>query len=321
MNSEDIFASIRPELNRVEEQLYAIIDTGNPFLKDASEHLIKAGGKRLRPAFVLLSGSFFLDDLEYLIPMAVSLELVHMATLVHDDVIDNSPYRRGRPTVKAVYGNRLSVYSGDYLLAKSLALAASYGRDDVISLMAQASVRLCEGEITQMQTCYDVDQEYKDYLKRIEQKTALLMSLSCHLGALLAGGSPEMVRILKAYGLYLGMAFQIIDDILDFTADQAVLGKPTGSDLRQGIITLPALFALRHSQGERLRAIIENPEKLEQEAESALNMVKASGGIEYSYQIAQRFVDKARQRLVKLEDSQARNLLDSLASFVCDRDF
>lgn len=322
MNSQDFFASIRNELQQVERQLFITLDTGQPLLKEASEHLIKAGGKRLRPAFVLLSASFFTDHLDELIPMAVSLELVHMATLVHDDVIDNSPSRRGIDTVKAKYGNRISVYSGDYIFAKSLALAAGYNRSDVVEIISDASVRICEGEIIQMETCFDLGQTLKDYLIRIERKTALLMSISCQLGALIAGASPDMIYHVKRYGYYLGMAFQITDDILDFIADETVLGKPTGSDIQQGIITLPVLYALnRSNNAEELKEILSSPEKVADKSERALTLVRGSGGIEYSYRAAERYIEKAQRQLLALPDTEARATLTKLADFVCERDF
>lgn len=322
MNSQGFFATIKGQLAQVEEQLYTSIDTAQPILKEASQHLVRAGGKRLRPAFVLLSGSFFTDNLDELVPMAVAIELIHMATLVHDDVIDNSSFRRGRQTVKARFGNRISVYAGDYVFARALSLIGSYRRHDVINLVANASVRMCQGEIVQMQTCFNTEQNIKDYLRRIELKTALLMSLSCELGAMIAGASPNMVYQVKQYGYYLGMAFQVTDDILDFTADEEVLGKPTGSDIRQGIITLPALYALRHStDSEELKMILGSPARVAEEADRCLEMVKNSGGIEYSYLLAKRYIDKAHHKLMNLPESEARRTLAELADFVCARDF
>lgn len=322
MNSQDFFASIKNELQQVEEQLCTTLDTQQPLLKEASEHLIKAGGKRLRPAFVLLSASFFTKNLVDMIPMAVAVELVHMATLVHDDVIDNSPSRRGMDTVKNAYGNRISVYSGDYIFAKGLALAASYDRADVLQIISDASVRICEGEIIQMETCFDVDQTLKDYLNRIKRKTALLMSISCQLGALIAGASPEMIYHVTRYGYYLGMAFQITDDILDFVANEEVLGKPTGSDIRQGIITLPVLYALKHGKSAgQLNEILRFPDRVADQAEQILITIRSSGGIEYSYAAAVRYIEKAQRHLLALPETEARTTMDKLASYVCERDF
>ncbi|MGE5398664.1 MAG: polyprenyl synthetase family protein [Chitinophagales bacterium] len=322
MNSQDLLASINGELVKVEAALYGSLNTSQPLLKEASEHLIKAGGKRLRPAFVLLSGSFFTESLDSLIEMAVAMELVHMATLVHDDVIDNSSSRRGRETVKAKFGNRMSIYSGDYVLAKSLEMVSHYNRSDIVATMANASISICEGEIRQMETCFKIDQSFKDYFKRIQRKTALLISLSCEMGALLAGADTNKVNAVKLYGHYLGMAFQITDDILDFVADEVVLGKPTGSDIRQGIITLPALYALRCSaERNELGQILGSAEMVEKYADRGVEIVLNSGGIEYSYQIAQRYVTKAQNMLGNLPVSPARESMARIAEFICERNF
>jgi len=322
MHSQDFFGPIKRELQKVEGELIRTIDTSQPVLREASGHLIHAGGKRLRPAFVLLAGGCFTSRLETLIPMAVALELVHMATLVHDDVIDNSLSRRGRDTVKARFGNRISIYSGDYILAKALNIVGGYNRADVVAIVSNVSVKVCEGEIVQLQTCFDVEQGVRQYLHRIERKTALLMSLGCELGALLAEASTAMVSAMRRFGYNLGMSFQITDDILDFTADENILGKPTGSDIRQGVITLPALYALRNSPAaSALREILSSPERVAASAEEALAIVRASGGIEYSQQLAEKYILKAHKMLDLVPDTPARDSLRQIADFISERDY
>ena len=184
---KQIFNPVRRELEMVEGNLNQNIDSGVDCLNQASMHLAKAGGKRLRPAFALLAARFFLDNLEQVIPMATALELTHLATLVHDDVIDNSVLRRGTYTVKQQWGNRVSINAGNYIFARALALSASYQRRDILEVLAQASMKICEGEIYQMMSSYNVDVGLKNYLRRIERKTALLISVSCKLGAMIAG--------------------------------------------------------------------------------------------------------------------------------------
>ncbi len=322
MNSLDLFRDIEPQLKAVEQELLNSITTDVPLLKEASVHLVKAGGKRLRPAFVLLSGSFYCSSLERLIPLAVALELVHMATLVHDDVIDNSLTRRGQQTVKACWGNRISLYSGNYILARSLSLIASYDRPDIIDILATVSMKVCEGEIIQMLGCYDVGQGYKDYLRRIERKTALLMALSCQSGALVSGAPADKVTALRRYGYYLGMAFQITDDVLDFVASEEVLGKPVGSDIRQGIITLPALYALRESEErEVLASILSSPERCVNEAQTAINIVLSSGGVDFALEVARSYAEKARSLLGSLPEVRAKSVLGRIAEFVVNREF
>ncbi|MGI6488593.1 MAG: heptaprenyl diphosphate synthase [Syntrophomonadaceae bacterium] len=321
-SSFDFFKDIQEELQIVEAELTRTIDTDLEVLQESSTHLIRAGGKRLRPAFALLSGSFYASMLSTVIPMAVALELVHMATLVHDDVIDNSTTRRGRETVKARWGNRISVYAGNYIFARSLDIIAGYRRTDVVNILADASMKICEGEIIQLASCYDTDQGLKDYLRRIERKTALLMSMSCHMGALISNAPPEQVKALSRFGYYLGMAFQITDDILDYVADEEVLGKPIGSDIRQGIITLPALYALHYgADREKLVAWLSSPEACQERALQIIDMVIESGGIDYAYTIACSYVDKARAKLVQLPDASAKRTLGEIADFIADRNF
>lgn len=322
MQSQDFFSPIKHELQKTEEELIKAIDTQQPVLREASRHLIHAGGKRLRPAFVLLAGSCFTSQVDQLVSMAVAMELVHMATLVHDDVIDNSLSRRGRDTVKARFGNRMSIYSGDYMLAKALSIIGKYNRSELVTMVADASVKVCEGEIVQFQTSFDVEQRVLDYLRRIERKTALLMSLACQVGALLTDAPSSMVNAMRRYGYNLGMSFQITDDILDFTADENVLGKPTGSDIRQGIITLPALYALRKSpQASELRSILSSSANVDRHADRALSIVNSSGGLEYSQDVAEKYIAKAHKMLALIPESQARNALSQIADFVCVREY
>ena len=322
MQSHEFFAPIKRELQTTEEELYKAVDTRHPLLKQASSHLIHAGGKRLRPAFVLLTGSCFTSNIDHLIPMAVAMELVHMATLVHDDVIDNSLSRRGRDTVKARFGNRMSIYSGDYMLAKALHKVGEYSRADLMKIVTETSVKVCQGEFVQLQSAFDVEQGIIDYFRRIERKTALLIAVACQVGALLAGASPPMVRAMQRFGRYLGMSFQITDDILDFTADDSVLGKPTGSDIRQGIITLPALYALRNCpEASELRDILSSPENVARHADRALSIINSSGGIEYSQKVAEKYIAKAHLMLEQIPSSQARTALSRIADFICIRDY
>ncbi len=199
---------------------------------------------------------------------------------------------------------------------------AEYKRADVVDIIADTSIKVCDGEIVQLQTCFDVGQSLQDYLERIERKTALLMSVSCQLGALLTSASASEIQALKKYGYYLGMSFQITDDILDFVADEKILGKPTGSDIRQGIITLPALYALRKSEeSDELRRILSSSDQVEQNADRALQIVRNSGGIEYSEKMAQQYVKRAHKMLKRLPESESATALGQIADFVYAREF
>jgi heptaprenyl diphosphate synthase len=316
------FNPIKKELKIVERSLIDNINTDIPILDNASTHLIKAGGKRLRPAFTLLAAKIYSDSLEKAIPVAVALELIHMASLVHDNVIDNSNVRRGAETVKSKWGNRVSVYAGDYILAKSLYLVAGYKRSDMVDVLAEASMKICEGEIIQMRSCYDVNQGFKDYLRRIERKTALLISVSCKLGGMVSDAPQKEIKALTKYGYYLGMAFQVTDDILDFTADEKTLGKPVGSDIRQGVITLPALYALKNDRKrEELGELLSSPELCISQAEKIIKIVINSSGIDYAYDITRRYAQKARQQLSLLPTVPATKTLGDMTDYILNRKF
>ncbi|MDD4637972.1 MAG: polyprenyl synthetase family protein [Bacteroidales bacterium] len=322
MTGLDIFNPINKEMALVEEQLIQSIDTDLPLLDMAATHLVKAGGKRLRPAFALLVAKLSSNSVERVIPMAVALELLHMATLVHDDVIDNSELRRGQPTVKSEWGNRVSLYTGNYVFAKSLCLVAGYQRSDILEVLADASMRICEGEIRQMFSCYNIHQGIKDYMRRIERKTALLISVSCQLGAMISQASEVQIVALKKYGYYLGMAFQITDDILDFVADEVVLGKPVGSDIRQGVITLPAIYALKYgAHREQLGKLLSSPELCAKQAEEIIELIVETEGMDYAYQVSCKFAEKARQQLDILPDGPIKASLYDIASFISGREY
>lgn len=315
--------AIEDDLRRVEEELQRLVaEAGVPVLAEASMQLLRAGGKRLRPAFALLSGRLANGKPEQLVPLAVALELIHMATLVHDDVVDEAATRRGLPTVRARWGDQLSLHTGDYLFAKSLLLIAGYEDERIATTLARVSVRMCEGEIRQMASSYDVTQSLRDYFYRIKAKTALLISASCALGALAARANGEIMRHLGAYGYYLGMAFQITDDILDMAATEQELGKPVASDLRQGVLTLPAIHALRASpRRDELAALISRRRLEEREVRHALKLIQDCGGLEFSRRVAIWYVEKAKKRLSGLPGGWPLEALEAAADFIGTRQF
>lgn len=317
-----LFKDIQDDLNEIEKELAKHVGADNPLLNDASSHLLRAGGKRLRPAFALLAGKFHDYSLDRLLPLAVSLEMIHMATLVHDDVIDESMTRRGIPTVKAKWGDRVSLHTGDYLFAKSLILISSYEDPRIAKVLADVSVQMCQGEIQQIATAFDVCQTSRDYFYRIKRKTALLISASCQLGAIASGAPEKVVRSLTLYGHNLGMAFQVTDDILDMIADEKELGKPVGSDLRQGILTLPTIFALRNSgHKKRLQDIVAKRDKSESDVHEAIRIIRESGGIDASFEIARRYLLKAKDKLAGLPKVKHRKTLAYIADFIYARSY
>lgn len=317
-----LFNQINTDLRRVETELMKFVANDFPILQESSVHLLEAGGKRLRPAFTLLAGKFYGYELRKLLPVAMALELIHMATLVHDDVVDESMTRRGRTTVKAEWGNVISVQTGDYLLAKSLELLAKIDHPEISRILAEVSVEMCRGEIQQIKTSFDTQQNLRQYYYRIKRKTALLIAASCRLGAIITGAPRRQVWALGAYGHALGMAFQIVDDVLDVTAEASELGKPVGGDLRQGIMTLPIIVALqRLPRRETLEEIIVKAKKEEEDVAKAILLIRQSGAIEESMRWVDLYVKKAKSYLKELPNVPTRKVLVELADFVGARKF
>jgi len=319
----EFFKDIAKELQMVEKELSNVVKTPNPLLTETSTHLLNAGGKRLRPALCLLGAKFYNFDLQRILPLAAALELIHMATLVHDDVVDASLTRRGKPTVKAMWGNSISTHIGSYLFAKSLMLIARYEYTPLIfKVLADSSVNMCEGEIQQIAASFDVKQNLRNYLYRIKRKTAMLIAASTQLGAVACGASKSIYLPLYRYGHAVGMAFQITDDILDMVADQREMGKPIGSDLRQGIITLPVIYALDTSrQRERLKELVAKPEKDDGELQEAISIITSSGAIEQSLELVEKYIHKAKQALKELPDRPTRLNLSLAADYVVIRKY
>ena len=317
-----LFNQINSDLQRVEKELTKFVETDYPILQDSAVHLLAAGGKRLRPAFTLLAGKFYGYSLEKLMPVAMALELIHMSSLVHDDVVDASMTRRGRPTVKANWGNIVSVETGDYLFAKSLVLIAKIDHPEVARILAEISVEMCQGEIQQIKSSFDVEQTIKQYYYRIKRKTALLISACCRIGALVSGAPRRQVWAMGAYGHSLGMAFQIVDDVLDITAKPSEFGKPIGGDLRQGIMTLPMILALKLSQGSpRLPALLGKMDKTDHEVAETIELIKITGAIDESMQLVDLYVKKAKGHLQELPKVPTRKALEELAEFIRVRKF
>lgn len=319
MNLMEIYQELKDDLNQIEQELYEAIDSEYELMLQTASHLLKAGGKRIRPIFVLLggrSGTYHFDRLKHI---AVALELIHMATLVHDDVIDNADRRRGKPTVKAKWDNQVAMYTGDFILAQALARVTEVAIPRVHQILSQALVDMCIGEIEQIQALYQWNQSLKCYFHRIKRKTALLIAVSCQLGGLVAEAPEKVVQALYRYGYYVGMAFQITDDILDFTGTEQQLGKPAGSDLKQGNITLPVLASFRDPS---IREVIINELKSgAPDMNRVIQLIKESGGIAYAKGIAQRYLEKARQSVAELQSVHSKIPLIKITNFIEQRTF
>lgn len=323
MRLQDIYENLKHDLETIESMLAWAVQTDHATLSQSAGHLLKAGGKRIRPVFVLLAGQFGNYDIERLKRVAVPLELIHMATLVHDDVIDDAETRRGHPTVKAKWDNRIAMYTGDYIFARSLTIAAEIADPRIHRTLSQSIVQICEGEIEQIRYFYNWNQSLLRYLQRIRRKTALLMAVSCELGGLVSQADKSIVRSLRLFGYYVGMAFQLTDDVLDLVGEEETLGKPAGSDLRQGNVTLPVIYALHHATADESGIIVDylRSKGAHVSIEEVIRCVRNSGGISYTMGLAYRYLDKALQKLEELPANEARESLRMIAQFIGSRSY
>lgn len=320
----DIYARKKKDIERIERELERTIHSDHVMLNETSLHLLKAGGKRIRPVFVLLAGEFGDNDPETLNKVAVSLELIHMASLVHDDVIDDAETRRGESTVKAKWDNRVAMYTGDYIFAKALLVITELVQPDIHRILSKAIVEMTIGEMEQIRLFFRTDQTIRDYLLRIRRKTALLIAISCKMGALASGVPHRECQALYSYGYNVGMAFQIRDDVLDLIGTEKELGKPPGSDIRQGNITLPVIYALQDASiRDELLAEIRAIESTDGSGDISrfLGMVRDSQGIEFSEQLVERYIAKAINALTILPEGKTRKNLTDIAHFIGKRKY
>ncbi len=320
MKTTELLGEVAPDLARLEQYMADYLENPEPVLKDASLHPLQAGGKRLRPALVFLAAKFHHYDLEKLMPVAAGVEFMHMATLVHDDVIDQAATRRGRPTVNSRWGNKLSVLVGDHLFATAVDLIAKSSSNDTIRLLARTINEVVRGEIQQTNAAWRLDLTQGEYIERIGLKTASFFGACCHVGARISGAPEEAGRRLERFGFEVGVAFQMMDDILDINGDVRDTGKPVGSDLLGGVLTLPVIYALEHSaERDRLRALITAGSFNNGQLQDVLGVVRKSGGLEYTLNLAARYVDQAKARLRDLPDHPAKETLYGVADFMANR--
>ncbi|MGG1399503.1 heptaprenyl diphosphate synthase component II [Bacillus salipaludis] len=320
MKLKMMYSFLNSDINIIEKKLEETIQSDSFLLKQASMHTLQAGGKRIRPIFVLLAGKFGHYDIEVMKDVAVALELIHMASLVHDDVIDDADLRRGQPTVKSKWDNQIAMYTGDFVFALSLELMSNIKDPAAHKILANTIVEVTIGEIQQIKDKYRFNQNFRDYFRRIKRKTALLIAASCQLGAIAAGASESVHKNLYRFGYYVGMSFQITDDILDFTASEAELGKPAGSDLLQGNITAPVLYALENEKiREEIIKVNENTQP--NQISEIITLIKQSGAIEKSLALSDLYLDKALAVLEELPTNKAKKTLRDIAKYIGRRKF
>ncbi len=283
--------------------------------------LFSAGGKRLRPGLVLLSARCGRYDLDRLTPAAMAVELTHAATLVHDDVIDRSSVRRGRPTVAAALGDEPAIVVGDFYFAKAYEHAARTNSTEVVGILARTVMEICAGEVRQQAIRYRYTTGVEEYMRRIEAKTATLLAACCDIGAVLAGLPKVQRSALHAYGRLLGLAFQIADDVLDYLGSEGELGKPIGQDIAEGFATLPLMLAMEdESAANRLEKVLQDGRKLStEEAREVVTSVRESKAPQLALDHAQEFASAAGRQLDAVAAGDARDALAALTGYVVSR--
>lgn len=324
MQLAEIYKLVETDLAEVNRQIVSVADeVDSPHLAEMLKYIL-GGGKAIRPALTLLAGKFYDYDLAKIMPMAVAVELLHTATLVHDDAIDRSPVRRGRPTVNEVWGEERAVLLGDYVFARAGEFAADTGNLRVVKLFSHTLRIISGGEIVQINDAFKLEQSREHYLERIANKTASLFVLSTVSGAVLSKAPEESIGVLRDYGFNLGIAFQIVDDMLDFVGTEAEMGKPIGSDLAQGTLTLPAMLLLeQYPDDNPVKELFRHPDMSGREKRAkirrAIEMVESSPIVKKCYQLASGYCDKACRDLNELPANPSRQALKELADLVISR--
>lgn len=317
---EEPFAPIAQDLREFEERIRSSIAADLGPMADAMEHVVKAGGKRLRPALVILSAQLGRADRDQIFNVAMGIEFIHTATLVHDDLIDSAPTRRGIRTIHEALGPNPAIIIGDYYFAKGANLISAVGEPRIDNAISEAVMTICMGELMQMISRRDYAQSLDDYYSKISRKTATLLSTCCYAGGLVGHLDGEGVESLRRYGYLLGMAFQIEDDILDYKATSAEVGKPVGSDLRQGTVTLPLMLALEDpSVAPGLHGLLEKAELGDADYQTVVETVRDSGALSEAANHARDFADRARAELGSFAGSDACRGLTRLCDYVVER--
>jgi len=324
MTLEEIFASIAEDLQRVESRIKNHLDSDNKFVHQLNAYVANKSGKMLRPALVLLSAKTSTANLEKAISVAVAVEIIHTATLIHDDVIDGSDKRRGQPTVNFKWNNAISIILGDCWCAKAIRVILKSGIIGILEGLLETVNIICAGELEHLNRCYDLSLSQAKYLEIVEKKTASLMSFCCKAGALTAKASARNSQALADYGLNLGIAFQIVDDCLDMIGTEQRTGKPLGSDLSGGKVTLPLIYTVNtvdKTDQRWIEKVFEKQQNDQDDSDRIRNMAMQCGAIRRCLEKAAEYRDISRKALSSLKGCEAQNTLNQLADHVVEKGF
>lgn len=319
---EKVLNLINDDLARVEEQFKKDLTSEVTLIRKVGEYVLGSGGKRMRPMLLLLSARLAGYTGDQHIGLASVVEFIHTATLLHDDVVDSAVLRRGQESANAVWGNEASVLVGDFLFAKTFSIMVREGNLDVLRTLSDATTQMAEGEVQQLINTCDLDMDEERYLDVIRNKTAILIAAACRVGAILGESSPEKEEALAEFGMDLGIAFQLMDDALDYVAEEADFGKAQGHDLEEGKMTLPLIHALRHcssDERDRVATIVDEEQLSDDGLAYVLGLINQYGGIDYTRDRAAQLVTSAKEKLQIFAAVSERDALETVADYVISR--
>ena len=322
MDIKEVTSSVSVELKLFRERYKTVLHSRNSLVDKVSRYVLKQQGKQIRPLMVLLAAKACGGVVDSSYRGAIMVELLHSATLIHDDVVDGAEMRRGIPSINALWKNKISVLIGDYLLSKGLLYSLENNDYRSLHLVSEAVRRMSEGEILQIQKTRSLDITEDDYLSVIADKTGSLIATSCAIGAASATSDEEKIARLKSYGEYIGLAFQIRDDLLDYTGDSKKTGKQLGIDIKDRKITIPLIYALRQSgasEQNRIKSILKSSRKRAVRSGEVISFVREKGGLDYAAQVAEGFAVKALDSISVFPESEAKRSLQLLVDFVMKR--
>ena len=319
---EAALALIGDELKQVEQQFKKDLASDVPLIRKVGEYVLSSGGKRIRPALLLLSAKLCNYRGDRHVPLASVVEFIHTATLLHDDVVDNANLRRGIASANTLWGNEASVLVGDFLFSKSFSLMVADGDLNILRVLSGATTMIAEGEVLQLVCTSDITMTEQRYIDVVKCKTAVLISAACQAGAILGNVSAEMEKAMSDFGMDLGIAFQLMDDVLDYAADEKEFGKSIGHDIEEGKVTLPLIHALMHctdAERGRIGDIVTSETVEDEDFAFAFDLVHRHGGIEFTVSRARDYVERAKSSLESFPQSNVKSALFELADYVVTR--
>ena len=322
MKINDIFSSYAEEMKTVDQQLLGIFSSNAFLIPMIGQHLISGGGKRIRPLFLLLTADLCGYEETNRALLAAIIEAIHTASLLHDDVIDGADTRRGKPAAHAVWGNQVVILVGDFLYSKALKIAVDQKNQKVMEALSEATTRMTEGEILQLNKVGDPEITKEEYFEIVAAKTGVLISAACRIGGILANQPEENEMALARFGMKTGIAFQLADDILDYVADQRTLGKKLGKDLEEGKITMPLIYLLKNAsdvEQDEIRSIIKTRAESEEGHQRIMELFEQYHAIEESLKIAEALVHEATSELACFPHSKGKEALLAMAEYTMQR--